>query len=97
MKKTNAEIETIKEIEKNKDGVYYKYTLYSKRSKKVASFHMPLYSIEVKMTKDGITSENSIKDIFSDIGKASAFFDKLVANLATPIDLTYILEDKITV
>ena len=34
-------------------------------------------------------------EIFADIGKAITFFDEIVDNLVTPIDLPYILEDRI--
>ena len=34
------------------------------------------------------------RELFSEGNKAKAFFDKLVRNLATPIDLAYIVEDE---
>ena len=94
MKKETPKI--IKCDRRVEDGIVYEYTLSSSRSSKVASFQLPLYSITVKMTRDGEISENSLDEIFADIGKASVFYEKLVKNLATPIDLPYILEDKIT-
>ncbi len=83
----------IKETTKIEDGIIYQYLLTSSRSVKVASYGMPLYSIEVIMTKDGEVTKNEARDIFSDIGKAVVFFDKISNNLATPMDLPYILED----
>lgn len=80
---------------KVEDGIIYEYFLLSGESSRVASFKIPLYSITVKMTKDGETTEGSIVEVFADLGKATVFYEKLVANLATPIDLTYILEDRI--
>ena len=96
MKRNESSSEIIKEITKESEGITYRYILRASTSKRVASFHIPLYSIEVQMNKDGTITSNSIEDVFSDIGKASVFFGRLVDNLATPIDLTYILEDKIT-
>ncbi len=83
----------IKESTKIKDGIVYQYKLTSSKSVKVASFGMPLYSVEVIMIMDGEETQNEAKDIFSDIGKAVVFFDKISENLATPIDLPYIIED----
>lgn len=86
----------IKDVTRISDGITYRYVLTASKSLKVASFNIPLYSISVFMTKDGACTENSLNEIFADIGKATIFFDTLVENLATPIDLPYILEDKIT-
>ena len=96
MKKEENSTKIIRQDRKTEDGIVYEYCLPASESSKVASFQLPLYSITIRMTKDGETTESSVKDIFSDIGKAGVFYDKLVENLATPIDLPYILEDKIT-
>lgn len=96
MKKNDSKREIIKDVTKIENGVIYRYVLTSRKSKKVASFHMPLYSIEVIMTMDGEVTRNSIDDVFADVGKALAFFEQISKNLATPIDLTYVFEDKIT-
>ncbi|MBQ9071156.1 MAG: hypothetical protein IJY23_07420 [Clostridia bacterium] len=95
MKKNEGSREIIKDITRVDNGIIYRYILYSAKSKKVASFHMPLYSIEIIMTKDGEITRNSVDEVFADVGKALSFFDKISEYLATPIDLTYILEDKI--
>ena len=50
----------------------------------------------VEMDFEGNHTENSVNDVFADVGKALVFFDTLVEYLATPIDLPYILEDKIS-
>ncbi len=86
----------IKEKELICDGRVYRYRLIQTRSQKVASYLMPLYSIEVSLTHLGETTESSIDELFSDIGKALVFFDMLVDTLATPIDLPYIIEDRIS-
>lgn len=95
MKKNDTKREIIKDVTKTDGGIIYRYVLSARKSKKVASFQMPLYSIEVIMTKDGEISRNSIDDVFADVGKALSFFDQISKNLATPIDLTYVFEDKI--
>lgn len=96
MKKTDNSKEIIRLEERINDGLFYRYKLIRTKSLKVASYHMPLYSIEVSLTKDENTTENSLCEVFSDLGKAIVFFDHIVENLATPIDLPYILEDKIS-
>lgn len=96
MKKTDKSSEIIREETRSHDGLIYRYRLIRTKSLKVASYQMPLYSIEVHLTNCGTTTENSLCEVFSDLGKAVVFFDKLVENLATPIDLPYILEDKIS-
>lgn len=93
--KKNESKEIIKDISRIENDITYRYVLSAKRSRKVASFQMPLYSIEVIMTKDGVTTKNSVNDVFCDIGKAISFYEQISRNLATPIDLPYVLEDKI--
>ena len=95
MKKNDTKREIIKDVTKTDDGIIYRYVLSARKSRKVASFQSPLYSIEVMMTKDGEVSRNSLEDVFSDVGKALTFFEQISRNLATPIDLTYVFEDKI--
>lgn len=93
MKKTEKEI--LRNDTCIEDGIIYEYILYATESSRVASFKMPLYSITVKMTKDGELTEGTVSEVFADLGKATLFYEKLLENLATPIDLTYILEDRI--
>ena len=96
MKKTESKPTVIKDETRTCDGITYRYLLTENKSRRVASYLMPLYSIKVEMDEGGNVSESEIKDIFADIGKALTFYDGLVENLATPIDLPYILEDKIS-
>lgn len=96
MNKRNNDNKIIKDVTKAECGIIYRYILSAKKSEQVASFNLPLYSIEIIMTKDGEVTRNVAKEIFADIGKAISFFEKLANNLATPIDLPYILEDRIT-
>ena len=77
------------------DGATYSYSLIMKESKNVASYRLPLYSIEIEMTdKDGNVTNARARELFADVGKAISFFRKLCENLATPLNLPYILEDE---
>ena len=73
----------------------YSYELIMREGSTTACWRVPLYSIRVKM-KDacGVSKCADTSDIFSDINKAIVFFEKIVRNLATPIDLAYIVEDE---
>ena len=74
----------------------YHYELIMKEGMGVASWKIPLYSIRINMTDSGGRDTCAdTKDIFADAGKAILFYEKLVKNLATPIDLAYIIEDEI--
>jgi len=87
---------TIYEEKRSLDGMIYTYRLLLNDGLKYSSFGLPLYSIEVEMEnvkEGGVTSAKS-GEIFADEEKATAFFNKLVRNLATPIDLAYIVEDE---
>ena len=99
MRKSDAYNEkTIRTAEVEADGISYTYTLSVSTSKRVASFRLPLYTIGVRMRcADGEVTEADTGAIFADIGKALTFYNTLVENYATPIDLHYILEDRITV
>lgn len=92
----NTKSSVIKEVLKESEGARYLYRLRVKESGRVASYKIPLYSIDVEMDFEGNHTENSVNDVFADVGKALVFFDTLVEYLATPIDLPYILEDKIS-
>ena len=95
MKKNTTKHEIIRDVTKIENGIIYRYILSSSKSKKVASFELPLYSVEVIMTKDGVVTRNSVNDVFADVGKALSFYEQISKNLCTPIDLTYVFEDKI--
>ena len=95
MRKQDKTHETVKVDIREEEGCVIKYKLIKKKSLKVASYLMPLYSIEIELTKDGESTKNSVENLFSDIGKALVFYEQLVSNLALPSDLPYILEDKI--
>ena len=96
MKNKNV-TKTVKHEEKLKDGYIYSYTLNVAESASVASYKLPLYSITVELTNpSGDKTRAQTKEIFADVGKAFSFFEKLVRNLATPIDLVYVVEDEIS-
>ena len=78
------------------DSNIYSYELIMKENDNLSGFRLPLYSIKVSFTdRKGCTTAATTKDAFADPGKAILFFDKLVRNLATPIDTAYILEDEL--
>ncbi len=99
MRQKERTTDTVIRTDTRQDKEYtYRYELIMKRGEGVASWRIPLYSIRVYMSDEkGKTSEGDIKDIFADLGKAVIFYEKVVRNLATPIDLVYALEDEITV
>ena len=75
----------------------YRYELIMKEGDGVASWRIPLYSIRIHMTdKSGVSTSSDVRNIFADVGKAIIFYEKLLRNLATPIDLAYIVEDEIS-
>ena len=75
----------------------FEYELIMKESSRVASYRIPLYSIKVRMIDElGRCSESDLKDAFADPGKALVLYEKIVRNLATPIDLAYIHEDEMS-
>ena len=83
-----------KEVRFDKENSY-SYELTCKESASVVSYGLPLYTVKVSMTDSkGTTKNATANDAFSDKGRALVFFDKIVRNLATPIDLSYIIEDE---
>ena len=95
-KKRNGTV--IRTEKREKDGYEYEYQLTQSEGCRVASYGIPLYSISVKMKRhDGNRiSENDAQNLFSDQRKATVFFERIVENLATPIDLAYIIEDELS-
>ena len=95
MSKTLIKETVIKRDTRELDGAIYSYSLIVSESNKVASYKLPLYSIEIEMTdNDGNVTNARTKEIFADVGKAIAFYRKLSENLATPLNLPYIIEDE---
>ena len=77
------------------EGNEYEYTLTVRESNMTASFRLPLYSVQVAMTtEDGTRREARLTDAFLSQKMAFAFFNRIVENLATPIDLPFVYEDE---
>lgn len=86
----------IKKEERCEDGYSYTYELLLRRGMRTAEFGLPLYSIKISMTDPcGNTSQREATDVFANFEQATTFFDRLVRNLATPIDLGYVVEDEV--
>ena len=95
MGKTVMKDTVIKKDVREADGATYTYSLVMNESNKVASYKLPLYSIEIEMTdSSGEITRARTRDLFADVGKAMSFFKKLSENLATPLNLPYIVEDE---
>ena len=81
---------------REKDGIFYKYELMMRESLDTSSYKIPLYAVSVEMKREsGETTNANTSDLFADVGKAIVFFEKIVDNLATPLNLPYIVEDEI--
>ena len=95
MNTTEKKVSDIRcERRQTNDGEY-EYILSVRVSDRTASFGLPLYSISVAMTNaDGERSESRLEDAFLSSKAASDFFDRIVDNLATPIDLPFVFEDE---
>ena len=87
----------IRKEQKFDKGSSYLYELVVRRGDSIANWQVPLYSVRINMVDpNGNNRQADAMDIFSDKTEAEEFFDKIVRNLATPIDLAYILEDEMT-
>ena len=97
MKYTDKTVDTVIRTEiKEADSAKYKYELIMRKSTRLVCFKLPLYSIKIEMTDEfGEKTKAETGELFSDVGKAISFFEKLVKYLATPIDLAYIVEDEL--
>ena len=84
------------EENRHKDGFSYTYELILREGVRTADFRLPLYSIRISLTDgQGRKSQKEARDVFTDRKKAERLFNKLVRNLATPIDLGYVIEDEV--
>ena len=82
--------------ERHEDNFSYTYELILREGRRTVDFGLPLYSVKVSMTAlDGKSSQREVMDVFKSKDRALEFFNKLVRNLATPIDLGYVLEDEV--
>lgn len=95
MKKDQVKETVIKNATLEYEGATYSYALIKSESTRVSSYRLPLYSVEIAFTDTaGNTTDARAGDLFASLDKASIFYDKLVRNLATPIDLAYVIEDE---
>ena len=86
---------TVRQEIRYDEGMEYIYTLTVRTSDKTASFGLTLYSVAVQLTdNDGVKSEASLVDAFRSSSEAFHFFNRIVGNLATPIDLPFVFEDE---
>ena len=97
MRRKEKTVDTkIKTELRKKHGIEYKYELIMRESAQVASYKLPLYSVSVEMTyENGVTTTAETKEVFADAGRAIAFFERVVDNMATPGDLAYIVEEEL--
>ncbi len=97
MNKPDKEIVSIRTEVRESEGFEYRYELTERKEFFVASYGIPLYTISVRMKRVGSqkSTEGKAENLFSDLKKAMSFFEKLVRNLATPIDLSYTVEDEL--
>lgn len=94
--KTKTDDVIIRKEVRESEGITYTYTLTMHKSCATASFGIPIYSIRVELTDaGGEESAAEASDVFADAGRAIVFYEKLIRNLVTPIDLPYVLEDDI--
>ena len=95
MSTTKTKSETVRREQREAEGISYDYTLSVKRSERTASFRLPLYSVGVRIVDErGVESSAMLEDVFLSSESAFAFFDRIVENLATPIDLPFVFEDE---
>ena len=86
----------VKREERADGGFIYTYELILREGMRTADWRLPLYSIKVSMTDGaGRRTHREATDVFTNKEKAFGLFEKLVRNLATPIDLGYVVEDEV--
>lgn len=97
MRQKDKTIDTVIRREVREDDTHsYTYELTMSEGSASSCYRIPTYSIAVEMTdRLGQVRSGKIKEAFADAGRAILFFDKVVRNLATPIDLAYIVEDEL--
>lgn len=85
----------IRREERRDEFNFYTYELLVRLGTDTANFRLPLYSVRISMTDVyGNAKEHCVHDAFADYEQAMKFFEKLVNNLATPLDLPFVLEDE---
>ena len=97
MRKNDVLPTTVMTEKRRVDGIEYRYELRRRDDRSVSGYGISLYSFAVamRMPDDYAETERETADLFSSPTKATNFFNKLVSNLVTPIDLAYIVEDEL--
>ncbi len=81
---------------RSEDGCDYTYELILREGGLTHDWRLPLFSVRISMKDcDGRFSEREARDLFTNREKAIEFFEKMVRNLATPINLGYVVEDEL--
>ncbi len=84
--------------ERQDECFHYTYELILRQGKRTADWNLPLYSIRISLKDEGGNiSQKEATDIFTAKERALEFFNMLVRNLATPIDLVYAVEDEVKI
>ena len=84
--------------ERQDEYFLYTYELILREGRRTADWRLPLYSIRVTTVDSfGARNEREAIDVFTDKTKAENLFHKLVRNLATPIELGYVVEDEVRI
>ncbi len=77
------------------EGYCYTYFMIKHSLPVTGAITAPTYSLRVEMTDNlGNTTFAELPNVFSGREKADLFFDKLLRNLATPLNLPYAFEDE---
>lgn len=96
LKATTME-EIIRRVNIHDNENEYRYYLIRRKSDNVCSFRLPLYSIRIEFeASSGKTSQHELTNVFANEDKANSFFNRLVENLATPLNLPYVFEDEMS-
>ena len=81
----------IKSQSREKDGIKYSYTLVMNDEVSTPTLH----TVKIRMkSNDGSINTYAKEEIFAAQASAVAFLDKLVDNLATPINLPFVIADE---
>lgn len=73
------------------------YIMSKNISSSIASFRIPLYSVKIEMKdSEGNFSYYELNNVFANEVKVRCFFDKLVSNLATPMNLPFVFDDELS-
>ena len=76
---------------REKDGIKYSYVLKFDDETNDPSTH----TVEIAMkSNDGIINTFASRRLYAEKARVNTLFDKLVDNLATPINLPYVIADE---